>query len=228
MKDLITIDTMMTETPDLGGKIAECNALAEQVQGSLTRAWQTAAVLGFQLCEIKSQVGHGKFGKMFEEGKATYVSHFAFTLRHAQRYMDLYRKCAAAAGKIGQEEALRTMMGDSEGRGFVGGKLSNLLTSLAPQATSMRQALFAFMEEDEEQPKEAPRFFRKNDKGRPTKKALTPAEVDTIGKLASEQMEAYVRGIDELYAKLPLIAPGVRDHAIATMEKTAKILKDLR
>ena len=60
------------------------------------------------------------------------------------------------------------------------------------------------------------------------KKGLTPAEVDTIGKLASEQMEAYVQGIDGLYDKLPLIDPGVRDHAIATLEKTAKILKDLR
>lgn len=227
MKDLITIDTMMTETPDLGGKIAECNALAEQVQGSLTRAWQTAAVLGFQLCEIKSQVGHGKFSKLFDRAKNETC--FAFGLRQAQNYMDLFKRCASAAGKIGQEEALRTMMGDSEGRGFVGGKLSNLLTSLAPQATSMRQALFAFMEEEEEAPvKEAPRFFRKNDKGRPAKKALTPAEVDTIGKLASEQMEAYVRGIDGLYDKLPLIDPGVRDHAIATLEKTAKTLKELR
>ena len=52
--------------------------------------------------------------------------------------------------------------------------------------------------------------------------------MDTIGKLASDQLEAYVQGIDGLYDKLPLIAPGVRDHAIATMEKTAKILKDLR
>ena len=198
------------------------------MQSSLTRAWQTAAVLGYWLCEIKQQVGHGKFGKMFDRTKSETC--FAFGLRQAQNYMDLYRKCAAAAGKIGQEEALRTMMGDSEGRGFVGGKLSNLLTSLAPQATSMRQALFAFMEEEEEEApsKEAPRFFRKNDKGRPGKKALTPAEVDTIGKLASDQLEAYVQGIDGLYDKLPLIAPGVRDHAIATMEKTAKILKDLR
>ena len=225
MKDLITIETK--EAPEIGGKIAECNALAEQVQSSLTRARQTAAVLGFQLCEIKQQVGHGQFGKMFDRTKNETC--FAFGLRQAQNYMDLFKRCAAAAGKIGQEEALRTMMGDSEGRGFVGGKLSNLLTSLAPQATSMRQALFAFMEEEEEAPgKEAPRFFRKNDKGRPTKKALTPAEVDTIGKLASEQMEAYVSGIDGLYDKLPLIDPGVRDHAIATMEKTAKILKDLR
>ena len=230
MKDLITIDTMMTETPDLGGKIAECNALAEQVQGSLTRAWQTAAVLGFQLCELKQQLPHGQFTKLFSsKGSEKGNLGFLFTKQMANRYMDLFKKCAAAAGKIGQEEALRTMMGDSEGRGFVGGKLSNLLTSLAPQATSMRQALFAFMEEEEEAPvKEAPRFFRKNDKGRPAKKALTPAEVDTIGKLASEQMEAYVRGIDGLYDKLPLIDPGVRDHAIATLEKTAKTLKELR
>ena len=224
MKDLITIETK--EAPEIGGKIAECNALAEQVQGSLTRAWQTAAVLGFQLCELKNQVGHGQFGKLFDRAKNETC--FVFGLRQAQNYMDLFKKCAAAAGKIGQEEALRTMMGDSEGRGFVGGKLSNLLTSLAPQATSMRQALFAFMEEEEEPVKEAPRFFRKNDKGRPAKKALTPAEVDTIGKLASEQMEAYVAGIDGLYDKLPLIDAAVRDHAIATLEKTAKTLKELR
>ena len=228
MKDLITIDTMMTESPDLGGKIAECNALAEQVQSSLTRAWQTAAVLGFQLCELKKQVGHGQFGKLFAEANSHHAANFTFRQRQANCYMDLYRKCAAAAGKLGQEEALRTMMGDSEGRGFVGGKLSNLLTSLAPQATSMRQALFAFMEEEEETVKEAPRFFRKNDKGRPTKKALTPAEVDTIGKLASDQMEAYVQGIDGLYDKLPLIDPGVRDHAIAMMERTLKTLKALK
>ena len=228
MKDeLITIETK--ETLEIGGKIAECNALAEQVQGSRTRAWQTAAVLGYQLCEIKQQVGHGQFGKLFtSKGKANLNHGLNFSIQMANRYMDLYRKCASAAGKIGQEEALRTMMGDSEGRGFVGGKLSNLLTSLAPQATSMRQALFAFMEEEEEPVKEAPRFFKKNDKGRPAKKALTPAEVDTIGKLASEQMEAYVQGIDGLYDKLPLIDPAVRDHAIATLEKTAKILKDLR
>ena len=228
-EELISIKTK--ETLEIGGKIAECNALAEQVQGSLTRAWQTAAVLGYQLCELKQQVGHGQFGKMFGDTNRTHVSVFTFTERHARRYMDLFKKCAAAAGKIGQEEALRTMMGDSEGSGFVGGKLSNLLTSLAPQATSMRQALFAFMEEEDEEEgsgKEASRFFRKNDKGRPGKKGLTPAEVDTIGKLASEQMEAYVQGIDGLYDKLPLIDPGVRDHAIATMEKTAKVLKGLR
>lgn len=231
MKDLITIETK--EAPEIGGKIAECNALAEQVQGSLTRAWQTAAVLGYQLCEIKRQLPHGQFTKLFSSKDSEKRNHgFVFSEQMARRYMDLFKKCAAAAGKIGQEEALRTMMGDSEGRGFVGGKLSNLLTSLAPQATSMRQALFAFMEEEEEEEeapeKEAPRFYKKNDKGRPAKKALTPAEVDTIGKLASEQMEAYVAGIDGLYDKLPLIDPGVRDHAIATLEKTAKILKDLR
>ena len=82
-------------------------------------------------------------------------------------------------------------------------------------------------EEEEAAEKEAPRFYKKNDKGRPAKKALTPAEVDTIGKLASEQMEAYVSGIDGLYDKLPLIEAGVRDHAIATMERTLKTLKAL-
>ena len=245
MKDeLITIETK--DTLEIGGKIAECNALAEQVQESLTRAWQTAAVLGYQLCEIKAQLPHGQFGKLFEKSNVNHGLHF--TRQMAHRYMDLYRKCAAAAGKIGQEEALRTMMGDVSKLRITNyelrigeesaaeaaekeDKLSNLLTSLAPQATSMRQALFAFMEEEDEEEgsgKEAPRFFRKNDKGRPGKKALTPAEVDTIGKLASDQLEAYVQGIDGLYDKLPLIAPGVRDHAIATMEKTAKILKDLR
>ena len=246
MKDeLISIETK--ETPEIGGKIAECNALAEQVQGSLTRAWQTAAVLGYQLCEIKQQVGHGQFGKLFtSKGKANLNHGLNFSIQMANRYMDLFKKCAAAAGKIGQKEALRTMMGDVSKLRITNyelrigeesaaeaaekeDKLSNLLTSLAPQATSMRQALFAFMEEDEEEPaKEAPRFFRKNDKGRPAKKALTPAEVDTIGKLASEQMEAYVQGIDGLYDKLPLIDAGVRDHAIATLEKTAKTLKELR
>ena len=152
-EDLITIETK--EAPEIGGKIAECNALAEQVQGSLTRAWQTAAVLGYQLCEIKAQLPHGQFTKLFSSKGSEKGNHgFLFTKQMANRYMDLYRKCAAAAGKIGQEEALRTMMGDSEGRGFVGGKLSNLLTSLAPQATSMRQALFAFMEEEDEEEEE--------------------------------------------------------------------------
>lgn len=144
-------------------KVAWCNELHGQVTTALERAWQTAVVLGWELKKLKQSMQHGEFGKLFENGsKSDTCVRFAFTDRHARRYMDLHTRCALAAGKceaLPTGELERLLLEFSEQRlPETAERLTAVFNKLAPEATSMRQALFEFM-------KQEPEFTKRNEQG---------------------------------------------------------------
>ncbi len=165
--DTPTPPTAQAEQLILPAQIRRANELAAQVDSALDRAWHTAAVLGYELIKIKESLCHGQFGTLFrKEASEPHTPCFAFSMQMANNYMRLARLCMAAAGKVGQAEALATLFENAvalpapaEGGAEEGGlvltatplqgdlhALANTLHTLAPQARSMRQAMFAFME----------------------------------------------------------------------------------
>lgn len=156
---------MTTELTNLhlSQRVAFANQLAGQINEALDRAWKTAVVLGWELTRLKAELPHGEFGKLFENNSKS-EQRFAFGERAAQKYMRLYTLCCEKAGQLGQAEALQALLGaihpaqsyralPSPGGEAVpslpsaGRRLAGFLHTLAPEAHSMRQAMFTFMAE---------------------------------------------------------------------------------
>ena len=151
---------VVAETGDMSSRVAWCNDLHGQVNAALERAWQTAVVLGYELQQLKASLPHGEFGKLFENNsKSDTCVRFAFTDRHARRYMTLFDKCIARANELGvssleafiDEFSATRAPEDAE-------RLTGMFNEIAPEATSMRQALFEFM-------KQEPEFTKRNELG---------------------------------------------------------------
>lgn len=179
MSDELTILDPM-QLANLPAAVQQLNALHEQVDTCLTRAWQTGVVLGMQLDRMKEALPHGEFGKLFG-GKSDTCVAFDFSIRHAQRYMTLYRECVKCAGRIGQDEAVRALVE----RGEV-----QQLQVLAPEARSMRQALLAFMKDEPQ----APTFSERNMKGRVKKEVDDAALRESV----TQELDALRGQLDEL------------------------------
>lgn len=221
----------------LPAAVQQLNALHEQVNAALDRAWQTGVVLGMQLCRLKDALPHGEFGKLFGEANSHHGANFSplktdtcvrfeFTDRHARRYMELYRSCLEAAGRLERGEAVAQMLEgyraafalehDRKGelmRRHAARALSRELTLLAPQAHSMRQALFAFAEPAEPA---APNFSERNTKGR------VKHEPDDAALRASVTAE-----LDELRGKLDELIESGR-YTLATAESRSALEVTLR
>lgn len=189
----------------LPAAVAHLNDLHGQVCAALDRAWQTGVVLGMELTQLKAALPHGEFGKLFGDAKTE--PQFRFGDRQARKYMTLYRECLNAAGRLERGDAVAQMLEgyraayalehDRKGelmRRHASRALSRELTALAPQAHSMRQALFAFMEPTE---KPAPNFTERNMKGRVKKEVDDAAlresvtqELDTLRGQLDELMDS--------------------------------------
>lgn len=138
-------------------EVEACNALAEQVQSHLALAWHKAVQLGYKLQLLKASCAHGEWGKLFELSNANHDSHFSFGRRMAEKYMQLYDACEARARQLETEGNFLELMEytcstpgaeqvmDVEAKET---ELSAMLSSMSNGATSMRQALFAFMGDD--------------------------------------------------------------------------------
>lgn len=161
------MDTQHPTTAATATRIRWANELAAHVDSALDRAWHTAAVLGYELIKIKESLCHGHFNTLFRQaakkaGGPAGMPAFTFSQQMANNYMRLARLCMAAAGKVGQAEALATLFENATALPAPAGEgalvlsahplqgdlhaLANTLHSLAPEAHSMRQAMFAFME----------------------------------------------------------------------------------
>lgn len=246
MNDLIVIeDDAEPALPVMVGaqEIAACNAQAAYVEALAGRTVTQSYILGAMLHSVKSKCKHGEWGKLFGEGNATRVSHFNFTKRQAERYMQLFHACGEHAERQGLGEHLRELLsyttGPMDGAIDVEAKveeLGSMLHSLTGGATSMRQALFAFMDEDasNSEPESAQEFFRggRNKKGRVRpKKDEGKSEAELLEErrwAISKQLEGLACGIDDLGSEIALAFPEARDHAIATMERSLKILQKLK
>ncbi len=174
---------------DTASRVAWCNDLHGQVNAALERAWQTAVVLGYELQQLKASLPHGEFGKLFENNsKSDTCVRFAFTDRHARRYMTLFDKCIARANELGvssleafiDEFSATRAPEDAE-------RLTGMFNEIAPEATSMRQALFEFMKQD-------PEFTKRNELGRIKKD--TPPEV--LAKAATQELATHARQLEEI------------------------------
>lgn len=177
-EELAIVDPMQLDT--LPAAVQQLNELNEQVNASLTRAWQTGVVMGMQLCRMKDALPHGEFGKLFGEGGN--VNHgLHFSRQMGNRYMNLYRECVKCAGRIGQDEAVRALVE----RGEV-----QQLQVLAPEARSMRQALLAFMKDEPQ----APTFSERNMKGRVKKEVDDAALRESV----TQELDALRGQLDEL------------------------------
>lgn len=175
-EELTIAEPMQLDT--LPAAVQQLNALHEQVNSALERAWQTGVVIGMQLVRMKEGLPHGLWSPLFGESKNE--PQFAFGLRQAQKYMNLYRECVKCAGRIGQDEAVRALVE----RGEV-----QQLQVLAPEARSMRQALLAFMKDEPQ----APTFSERNMKGRVKKEvddaAVRESVTQELQELAARLME---------------------------------------
>lgn len=216
-EELTIVDQM--QLANLPAAVQQLNELHAQVNDALDRAWKTGVVLGMELVQLKTALPHGEFGKLFGDGKSE--PQFAFGARQGQKYMTLYRECLNAAGRLERGEAVAQMLEgyraayalehDRRGelmRRHASRALSRELTALAPQAHSMRQALFAFMEPAE---KPAPTFTERNTKGRVKK------EADDAALCASVTAE-----LDELRGKLDELIESGR-YTLATAECRAAL-----
>lgn len=210
----------------LPAAVQHLNALHEQVNAALDRAWQTGVVLGMQLCRLKDALPHGEFGKLFGEANSHHGANFSFKQRQANKYMELYRSCLEAAGRLERGEAVAQMLEgyraafalehDRKGelmRRHAARALSRELRKLAPQAHSMRQALFAFAEPAEPA---APTFSERNTKGR------VKHEPDDAALRASVTAE-----LDELRGKMDELLESGR-YTLATAESRSALEVTLR
>lgn len=140
-------------------EVEACNALAEQVQSHLALAWHKAVQLGYKLQLLKASCAHGEWQRLFEPSKTETC--FRFGVRHARNYIQLYDACEARARQLETEGNFLALMEytcstpgaeqviDVEAKET---ELSAMLSSMSNGATSMRQAMFAFMNEDDEAP----------------------------------------------------------------------------
>lgn len=248
MNDLIVIeDDAAPALPVMASaqEIAACNYLAEGVRGHMQKAWQMAVALGYRLTLLKARCDHGEWGKLFSVTNANTRSHFSFGVRAAEKYIQLFHACEARARQLEQSEGLLELLGYTTGvveaeAGVVdiqakSEELSGMLTGMAPYAENMSQALFSFMyPEETAEPEAAQEFFRggRNKKGRVRpKKDEGKSEAELLKErrwAISKQLEGLACGIDDLGAEIALAFPEARDHAIATMERSLKILQKLK
>lgn len=181
---------VVAETADTASRVAWCNELHGQVATALERAWQTAVVLGWELKKLKQSMQHGEWGKLFESNSKS-EPWFRFGERQARKYMDLHTRCALAAGKceaLPTGELERLLLEFSEKRlPETAERLTAVFNKLAPEATSMRQALFEFM-------KQEPEFTKRNELGRIKKD--TPPEV--LAKAATQELATHARQLEEI------------------------------
>lgn len=181
---------MTTELTNLNlpQRVAFANQLAGQINEALDRAWKTAVVLGWELTRLKDELPHGEFGKLFEnDSKSDSCVRFEFGERHARRFMRLYTLCCEKAGQLGQAEALQALLGAihpaqsyralptpggeaAPSLPSAGRRLAGFLHTLAPEAHSMRQAMFTFMAEagEEKKPAGQPLPHMRQQTARPT------------------------------------------------------------
>lgn len=171
---------------NLPQRVAFANQLAGQINEALDRAWKTAVVLGWELTRLKAELPHGEFGKLFSEANCEHVHNFSFTQNMANRYMRLYTLCCEKAGQLGQAEALQALLGAihpaqsyralptpggeaAPSLPSAGRRLAGFLHTLAPEAHSMRQAMFTFMAEagEEKKPAGAPLPHMRQQTARP-------------------------------------------------------------
>ena len=171
-------------------RIAWCNELHTQVHSALARAWQTSVVLGYELTKWKERLPHGEFGKLFsDENDSKYEPWFTFGYRQGAKYMDLYRKCVSKAELLNVEDEMHALLEEfSAARTAESAeRLTLTFGKIAPEATSMRQALLEFMRTE-------PEFTKRNDKGQI--KALPDAAAQV--KAATLELEGHVRKLNEL------------------------------
>lgn len=248
MNDLITLDDaapMLPATLVAAAEIADCNYLAEGVRRHMQKAWQLAVALGYRLSLLKERCAHGEWGKLFGGANSPHGANLlTISQRQADKYMQLFHACEERARQLEQSEGMLELLGYTTGltkedAGVIDiqaktEELSTMLTGMAPYAQNMSQALFSFMyPEDAQAPlPAAPDFFKRNTRGRvrPKREAgKSEAELLEERRLAvSKQLEALATGIDDLGAEIALAHPEARDHAIATMERTLKILKKIK
>lgn len=185
----------------LPAAVAHLNALHGEVCAALDRAWQTGVVLGMELTMLKEALPHGEFGKLFGEAKTDTCVRFEFTDRNARRYMELYRACLECAGRLDRRDAVVQMLDGYRAayalehnrkgelmRRHAARELSRTLKELAPQATSMRQAMLIFAEDEPEPPAATtPHFTAPNRLGQIRREeddaaavASVSAELDTL------------------------------------------------
>ena len=169
---------------NLPQRVAFANQLAGQINEALDRAWKTAVVLGWELTRLKAELPHGEFGRLFSGANLNHG--FNFTQQMANRYMRLYTLCCEKAGQLGQAEALQALLGaihpaqsyralpvpggeSAPSLPSAGRRLAGFLHTLAPEAHSMRQAMFTFMAEagEEKKPAGAPLPHMRQQTARP-------------------------------------------------------------
>lgn len=212
---------------------AHLNDLHGQVCAALDRAWQTGVVLGMELVQLKQSLPHGEFGKLFD--KANLNHGLNFSQQMAARYMTLYRECLNAAGRLERGEAVAQMLEGYRAayalehnrkgelmRRHASRALSRELTALAPQAHSMRQALFAFMEPAE---KPAPTFAERNTKGR----VMKPTDEAALRESVTEEMEQLAARLMELAesGRYTIPAAAARDNLSAACRVLLAKLKEV-
>lgn len=171
-------------------RLSWCNELNRQAVEALHRSWQIGVVLGWELTRIKENMQHGYFGKLFGDvPNCEHVHNFNFTQNMANRYMRLYDKCVSKAELLNMEDELFTMLEEYSGSHApeAAERLTLTFNKIAPEATSMRQALLEFMRTE-------PEFSKRNDKGQI--KTLTDAAAQV--KAATLELEGHVRKLDEL------------------------------
>lgn len=171
-------------------KVAWCNELHGQITGALERAWQTGVVLGWELKKLKLSMQHGEFTKIFENNSKC-EPWFTFGYRQAVKYMRLFDRCIECTDRMGNEttDELQDMLEEfSKTRTpEIAKRLSLAFNEIAPEATSMRQALFEFM-------KTEPEFTKRNELGRIKKD--TPPEV--LAKAATQELATHARQLEEI------------------------------
>lgn len=217
----------------LPAAVAHLNDLHSQVCAALDRAWQTGVVLGMELVQLKTALPHGEFGKLFGDGKSE--PQFAFGARQGQKYMTLYRECLNAAGRLERGEALTAMLEGYRAayalehnrkgelmRRHAARALSRELTLMAPQAHSMRQALFAFAEPAEPA---APNFAERNTKGR----VMKPTDEAALRESVTEEMEQLAARLMELAesGRYTIPAAAARDNLSAACRVLLAKLKEV-
>lgn len=239
MNDLITIEPepLMPVAAAHQAEIADCNYLAEGVRTHMQKAWQMAVALGYRLSLIKAKCAHGEWVKLFGEGKWEQRSHFAFTKRAADKYIQLFTACEARARQLEQSEGMLELLGYTTGLlgendGVVdiqakSEELTTMLTGMAPYAENMSQALFSFMYPDEAQAPlpSAPDFFKggRNTRGR-LRKGRELSEQERLDKEKAANWAALEGALKQVQATLDaglhlLLPQGCRGVAIhATQE----------
>lgn len=140
------LSTTLPATPASADKIAlandlhrQCTGLADRVQALGQRMWQTAVALGYTLTQVKAELPHGEYTKLFEDSAApnvAHVQHLAFSRATATRYVNLYKAAEARVRKLGDDQAAAMRQMIEQGSAD---ELSSLLGEVS-QASSLREA----------------------------------------------------------------------------------------